>query len=207
MSAAAAPTPQRRTQAERSAATREALLDATIQCLVEDGYAGTTTSQVALRAGLSRGAHLHHFQTRNALIAAALEQLARKRHAEALAAADRLPAGPERLPAALDIIWSFYASRLFQAALDLWAHARTDPELRAQLVPIERELDRQTMELVRRMFPDVAARPDFEPLVELSIATARGLSLLDMLHPGSDRSRRQWEGFRGMLVGLFEAGA
>ena len=207
MSAAAAPTPQRRTQAERSATTREALLDATIECLVEDGYAGTTTSQVALRAGLSRGAHLHHFQTRNALIAAALDELARKRHAEALAAADRLPSGPERLPAALDIIWSFYASQLFQAALDLWSHARTDPELRAQLVPIERELDRQTMELVRRMFPDAAARPDFESLVELSIATARGLSLLDMLHPGSDRSRRQWESFRGMLVGLFEAGA
>ena len=207
MSGAAAPTPQRRTQAERSATTREALLDATIECLVEDGYAGTTTSQVALRAGLSRGAHLHHFQTRNALIAAALDELARKRHAEALAAADRLPSGPERLPAALDIIWSFYASQLFQAALDLWSHARTDPELRAQLVPIERELDRQTMELVRRMFPDAAARPDFESLVELSIATARGLSLLDMLHPGSDRSRRQWESFRGMLVGLFEAGA
>ena len=205
MTTGAAPTPKRRTQAERSAATREALLDATIECLVRDGYAGTTTSRVALRAGVSRGAHLHHFQTRNALIAAALQQLAAKRHAEALAAADRLPAGPERLPAALDIIWSFYASQLFQAALDLWSAARTDPELRAQLVPIERDLDRQTIELVRRMFPEIAARRDFEPLVEMSIATARGLSLLDMLHPGSDRNRRQWESFRGMLVGLFEA--
>lgn len=207
MTTGAAPTPQRRTQAQRSAATREALLEATIECLVEDGYAGTTTSRVALRAGVSRGAHLHHFQTRNALIAAALQQLAVRRHAEALAAADRLPAGPERLPAALDIIWSFYASQLFQAALDLWSHARTDPELRAQLVPIERDLDRQTMELVRRMFPEVARRPDFEPLVEMSIAAARGLSLLDMLHPGSDRSRRQWESFRGLLVGLYEAEA
>ena len=94
-----------------------------------------------------------------------------------------------------------------QAALDLWSHARTDPELRAQLVPIERELDRQTMELVRRMFPELAARRDFEPLVEMSIAAARGLSLLDMLHPGSDRSRRQWESFRGLLVGLYEAEA
>ena len=63
------------------------------------------------------------------------------------------------------------------------------------------------MELVRRMFPELARRPDFEPLVEMSIAAARGLSLLDMLHPGSDRSRRQWESFRGLLVGLYETEA
>src|ERR1700682_1902920 len=57
-------TSSRRSQAERSATTRDALLDATIACLVEDGYANTTTSRVAERAGVSRGAHLHHFQTR-----------------------------------------------------------------------------------------------------------------------------------------------
>ena len=55
----------RRSQAERSAATREALLDATIDCLIEEGYDSTTTSRVSERAGLSRGAHLHHFQTQH----------------------------------------------------------------------------------------------------------------------------------------------
>ena len=55
----------RRSQAERSAATREALLDATIDCLVEEGYASITTSRVSERAGLSRGAHLHHFHERS----------------------------------------------------------------------------------------------------------------------------------------------
>ena len=83
----------RRSQAERSAATREALLDATIACLVEDGYANTTTSRVAERAGVSRGAHLHHFQTRQALLAAAMERLAERRGAELLAAATKLPDG------------------------------------------------------------------------------------------------------------------
>ena len=39
----------RRSQAERSAATREALLDATIDCLIEEGYASTTTARVAER--------------------------------------------------------------------------------------------------------------------------------------------------------------
>src|SRR5208282_2690558 len=79
--ATASPAP-RRSQAERSATTRDALLDATIACLVEDGYANTTTSRVAERAGVSRGAHLHHFQTRQVLLAAAMERLAERRGAQ-----------------------------------------------------------------------------------------------------------------------------
>src|SRR5215470_16496508 len=73
MSTTAAPA-RRRTQAERSAATQARLLDAALQCLVELGYAGTTTTVVAERAGVSRGAQLHHFPTRAALVAAAVEQ-------------------------------------------------------------------------------------------------------------------------------------
>src|ERR1700746_2163134 len=110
----------RRNQAERSAATREALLDATIACLVEDGYANTTTSRVAERAGVSRGAHLHHFQTRNALVAAAVARRPERPHAAPLAAAEKLPSGRERLVQRLDLVWSGYASPLYQAALDLW---------------------------------------------------------------------------------------
>ena len=57
----------RRTQEERSAATRAKLLDATIDCLIELGYAGTTTTLIAERAGVSRGAQLHHFPSKDAL--------------------------------------------------------------------------------------------------------------------------------------------
>ena len=136
--------PRRRSQAERSASTRQALLDATIACLVEDGYAKTTTSRVAERAGVSRGAHLHHFQTRQALVAAAMEHLAERRGEHLLAAAETLPEGRERIAEGLDLLWSGYASPLYQAALDLWTHARTDPDLRERLVAVERRLDRET---------------------------------------------------------------
>jgi AcrR family transcriptional regulator len=199
------PTGRRRTQAERSAATREALLNATVASLIEDGYAGTTTSRVAERAGVSRGAHLHHFQTRSALVAAAIEHLARQRTDELIAAAQDLPAGRERLEKGLDLLWCNYASPLFQAALDLWAHARTDPDLRARLIRVERVLDRQTVEIAKRAFPDLADREDFEHLVEMSVATMRGLALLDTLHPGRGRNRKQWKFCREMLVQLLAA--
>lgn len=203
VSVAAKPSP-RRSQAERSAATREALLGATIECLVEDGYANTTTSRVAERAGVSRGAHLHHFQTRQALVAAAMERLAERRGAELLAAAENLPEGRERLVQGLDLLWASYANPLFQAALDLWSHARTDADLRERLVPVERRLDRQTLAITKQLFPAIAEQPDFDRLIEMAVSTIRGLALLDTLHPGDGRNRKQWRYSRARLVELFE---
>jgi AcrR family transcriptional regulator len=191
----------RRSQAERSAATREALLDATIDCLVEEGYASTTTSRVSERAGLSRGAHLHHFQTRNALVAAAVEQLARRWLGELREASQALPSGAGRTVAGLDLLWAHYASPLYQAALDLWTDARNDPDLRERLVEVERLLDRQTLELADRLFPP---RADMRELVQLSVATVRGLAMLDTLHPDGARSREQWAFIRPRLAAMFD---
>ena len=197
----------RRTQAERSTATRGALLDAAIDCLVEEGYAGTTTSRVAERAGLSRGAHLHHFQTRAALVAAAVERLSLRRLEELAAAGEALPTGPARTEQGLDLLWAHYASPLFQAAVDLWSHGRTDEELRDHLIDVERMLDRQTLELARQLFPALASTDQFEPLVQLSVATVRGLALVDTLHPGEQRNRKQWPACRERLAGLIDAAA
>jgi AcrR family transcriptional regulator len=195
--------PARRSQAERSAATREALLDAAIGCLIEEGYASTTTNAVAIRAGVSRGAHLHHFQTRTALVAAAVEELARRWLGELREAAKTLPDGPGRTLAGLDLLWAHYASPLYQGALDLWTDARSDDELREQLIEVERMLDRETLELADAMFPDLAGTPGFEGLLQLAVATVRGLAILDTLHPGGGRNRQQWADCRLRLAALF----
>lgn len=199
---------KRRNQAERSAATREALLNATLECLVEDGYANTTTARVAERAGLSRGAHLHHFQTRDTLLAAAAEHLTQRRGEVLSRAVEALPpSGPDRVARGLDLVFESYNHPLYQATLDLWSNARTDDELRAHLIPIERQLDRQTIELSRKLFPDAAERPDFERLVELALAAIRGLAVLDTLHADADvaRAAKQWPACRDQLAALFEA--
>ena len=150
------PSPPCRSQAERSSATREALLDATIACLVEDGYANTTTSRVAERAGVSRGAHLHHFQTRQALVAAAMERLAERRGADLLAAAENLPEGRERLVQGLDLLWSSYANPLFQAALDLWTHARTDPTCASASCRSSGAWIAKPLTITKQLFPAIA---------------------------------------------------
>ncbi|WP_280510718.1 TetR/AcrR family transcriptional regulator, partial [Nocardia farcinica] len=69
----------RRTQEQRSTEMRTRLLDATIECLVEYGYAGTTTPRIAERAGVTRGAQVHHFGSKNDLVIAAINHLAQRR--------------------------------------------------------------------------------------------------------------------------------
>ena len=69
-------------QQQRSRSTQHRLLDAAVDCLVERGWAGTTTTLVADRARVSRGAQLHHYRTKSALLIAAVEHLAERRSAE-----------------------------------------------------------------------------------------------------------------------------
>jgi len=89
-----APAPAR--QQDRSRATQRRLLDATVDCLVEVGWAGTTTTLVAERAGVSRGAQLHHYPTKAALVVAALEHLVDLRNEELAAEAADIASLPFR---------------------------------------------------------------------------------------------------------------
>ena len=164
-----------RTQEERSSATRAALLDATIDCLIEFGYAGTTTTRVAERAGVSRGAQMHHFQRKAPLVVAALLRLAERRRRELLDRAEReLPENPDP-GAALDIMWSTFSGPLFTAALELWIAARTDPELAEHLLPAEREIGRGARATARQLCPD--AGPDVDRALELAGNAMRGIAL------------------------------
>jgi len=198
-------TQPRRTQEERRAATRGALLDAAIACLVEYGYAGTTTGRVCERAGLSRGAHLHHFRTRPALVAAALEELALRRGEDIRRQVESLPRGEEWIEQALDAIWGWFTGPLFEASVDLAAAARTDEELRAQLAPVERRLSHETLRCCRAMLADGPEDPSRDPLIQMTLGTVRGLALLPILDPGNRSARKQWAFSRARLAELFRA--
>jgi AcrR family transcriptional regulator len=197
----------RRTQEERSASTRAALLDAALACLVEHGYEGTTTVRVCERAGVTRGAHQHHFGTRQALVAAALEQLAMRRLEDIRGEVASLPAGEGRIEQALDAIWGWFTGPLFEASLDLAAAARTDEELRASLAPVEARLSQGTLLCCREMLAAGANDRSRDQLIQVTLGTVRGLALLPILHPGNRSAARQWAFARAQLAGLFRAAA
>src|SRR3546814_16278568 len=62
-------------QGERSRKMRARILSAAINLLREKGYSAFRVADVAESAGVSRGAQLPHFPTKDQLVAACLEQV------------------------------------------------------------------------------------------------------------------------------------
>jgi len=180
----------RRTQAERSATTRAKLLDAALECLVERGYADTTTTLVADRAGVSRGAQLHHFPTRAALVAAAVEHLYARLRADYQAGFAALAPRADRLGAAIDLLWSMFTVHHFPAVLELYTAARTDAELRARLEPIAVRHQADVTRLAHAYFPEAARRPArFEAALTLILDAMEGMASTRAIRRGQASER------------------
>lgn len=167
----------RRTQEERRTVTRGRILDAALECLAKHGYAGTTTTAVAERAGVSRGAELHHFPTRADLIAGAVQHLFAGLVAEYEGAFAALRPATDRVAASIDLLWRIHHDPRLVAVLELHVAGRTDPELRRALAPVAREHHARVIALAGRHFPAVAAAPRFAATIELVLDTLQGLAV------------------------------
>lgn len=183
------PVASRTPQQERSRATQARLLEATIDCLVEHGWSGTTTTVVAARAGVSRGAQLHHYPTKAALVLAAVGHLSERRAAEIRAEAAALPAGRGRADAVIDMLAAAFTGPLFVAALEVWVAARTDPALRDALVPLEARVGREMHRLAVDLLGVDERRPGARETVQATLDLMRGLGVANLL--SDDSGRRQ----------------
>ncbi len=182
-----APAWTRTPQAERTAATRLRLMEATVDCLVELGWANTTSTIVSERAGVSRGAQLHHFPTKQDLVVSAVGYLMDRRREELHGRLADLPR-KGRVRAALELVSTNFTSPVFFAALELWAAARTDEELLKSVAPFERAVGRETHAHAVEILGIDEARGNNKALVQATLDLLRGLGLAAAL---SDDSRRR----------------
>jgi len=182
-------------QQDRSRATRQRLLAAAVESLAEVGYAATTVSVVATRAGVSRGAAQHHFPTRADLFAAAVEYMTEVRLAEIRAQAAALPSGAARTEAIVGMLADVYTGPLFRAALHLWVAASTEDALRTQIVRLEAHVGRQAHRALLEVLEVNERTPGVRETVQGVLDLARGLGLADLLTDDSARRKgivRQW---------------
>jgi AcrR family transcriptional regulator len=177
-------------QEQRTRAMRQRLMESTLECLVEHGWSGTSTTLVSRRAGVSRGAQLHHFPTKQALVFAAVEHLTEARASELAAAARELPRGERRTRAVLEMLADHFTSRVFTAALELWVAARTDPALREAVAPLETRIGRETHRLTVELLEVDEAREGTRELVQATLDLVRGLGLANTLSDDAARRRR-----------------
>ncbi len=182
--------PVRRTQEERSASTRTRLLDATIECLSELGYAATTTTEIAQRAGVSRGAQLHHFPTKAELVTTAVEHLFHRRTEEFRAAFAALPAGANKPAAAIDILWSMFTGPTFFAWLELMVAARTDANLRGQVAGMAQRFGDTVQNTFHELFTERSGAATDDPTPAFAFALLQGTALESIVFEDQSRLLR-----------------
>lgn len=153
---------ERRPNVERSAATRKLILDATITCLNDWGYGGVTNIKVADAAGVSRGAMMHHFPTRQALIIATIEHAHDKLNVFRAAEMERTPPGLPRFRAILD--QSLVTQRMPEgtALNEIRIGSRSDKEIREAVTPMMSAISEDYVRMVSRIARDAGLKPSRE---------------------------------------------
>ncbi|HKY89774.1 MAG TPA: TetR family transcriptional regulator [Nevskiaceae bacterium] len=181
---------KRRTQEERSATARANLIAAAIQLICENGFARTTTADIARVAGLTRGAIQHHFEGRVDLVTTILLDVEKRVLDSFTAAAPRLGLPLEqRIDILIDGLGAVTRSPTYLAAMDIWFTSRSDPDLREVVVQSMRRYVDHFRELWRTTFCDEVPEAAISDSRRVVVAVSRGLIFSRLISPDRmDRS-------------------
>jgi AcrR family transcriptional regulator len=193
---------ERRTQAERRAAMRQRVLDATIDCLVERGYANTSTRHIAKRAGVTVGALQHHYDSKAELMAAALRELGERIADDVIAGIPADGALRERAGVMLDRLWAVHNGPLYDAGLELAVASRTDRELDHAMEAVAEAFALRIGAAMLTAFPELVTRPGFAKHVYIGLTTLRGLALPAFV--GTIQPEDLWPAVREQLLDGYE---
>jgi AcrR family transcriptional regulator len=190
-------------QAQKSASTRLQIVEAALRCFVELGYSGTTTTVIANKAGLSRGAMLHHFPSKIDIVRAAVEHLHAKRLKAFRKSIDRLPGDESRPRRALEAYWEHVKHPMYVAFLELWVAARTDPELAAILAPAQDSFEREWYSTAVDLFPEwKESGENFDLALDLVHYVMDGMAVSFLTHEHGDEDKRLLNYLEGQLRAL-----
>lgn len=178
-------------QAQKSASTRNLIVEAAVKCFVELGYARTTTTVIAEKAGLSRGAMLHHFPSKLDVVRAAVEYL----HAKRLRALRKAMAKDSRdgdhVHQGVDTYWSHVNHPLFVAFFELAVAARTDRELADILRPAQESFEHEWHRATLEVFPEWRGKGEnFDLAFDLSRYLLEGMAISFLTHKETERDKR-----------------
>jgi AcrR family transcriptional regulator len=189
----------RRRQEDRSREMRGRLMDATLRCLRESGYAGLSISHVAEAARVSRGAVLHHYATKFDLAAAAIRHFFETRYdrlQRLTAAGDSGRGLDERLDAFRGEI-----STLFPLNLEIINILRTDPALREAVLDPHEQGHEERVAGYKAMFPELPGDLEREIFISVLVAFLRGLGVESLMRgrDGESFVEGMFEMFRRMV--------
>jgi AcrR family transcriptional regulator len=170
-----APAP-RRTQAERREGTIGALLEATVRCLAERGYAGTSTAAVCAEAGVSQGALFRHFPTRQALLVATAEHVATRQVEAFRATVGSDVTSVDAVAAVLAHLRTLVLSPVNQTWRELLVAARADADLRAALRPARETLQARMLAAAGDLWGERLPADDLAAVLSVVVNMLDGLA-------------------------------
>lgn len=180
--------------------TRRAILDATVACLVEDGYGALTTRRIAERVGIAQSTLMHHFETREALLVEAVSNLAITLAETAVQQLDLTTlSGDVHREAVLDQAWATFTSPEALAAAQLWGAAWTEPELAAALRDLEIRVAEIVLRTAATVFPEESTDPAFAVYIDGVFQMIRGL-IMAIPTWGKDAVDARWSMLRPVIV-------
>lgn len=199
-------------QAEKSAMTRKAILDAAVTCLVDQGYNRTTAAKIAEYAGVSRGAMMHHFPSRLAVIKAVVDyvhQMRLQEYMKLMSGIDIPGASLSRaaIRKSVQAAWKYVNLPSFIAYQELLAASRTDPELGGVLERVERDFENHFFDTVKNVFPHWEKLDALELANDLVQFSMQGMALSQMTTHKQQRARRMIEHITDQLENLYQQAA
>ncbi|MEP6884564.1 MAG: TetR/AcrR family transcriptional regulator [Gammaproteobacteria bacterium] len=178
-------------QAQKSASTRTQIIESAIKCLVELGYARTTTAVIADKAGLSRGAMLHHFPSKMDIVRAAVDYLHAKRLRAMRKSMAKEPIDGDHVKLGVQSYWAHVKHPWFVAFFELAVAARTDKELAAILFPAQEAFEREFYTTSLDLFPEWKRKGEkFLLGFDLTRYVMEGMAISFLTHKETERDQR-----------------
>jgi AcrR family transcriptional regulator len=185
----------RQSQQERSALTRNKLLNSTLQIIDAEGWHRASMQRICEHAGVSRGAQTHHFPTRESLLIASVREIVKRYQSDLTEGPIRL----QNLEAFFDFLWdATFNDNLLICWVEAMVAARTD----ASLKRVVADTDASSMTAMRALGAEasqangpvrIRGTSQVEDLVELTVCLLRGLVLQQGVHHDLSEKRRLFE--------------
>lgn len=167
---------------------RARLVAATLDMVLADGFHGLSTPRICAAAGVSRGAMLHHFPDKRSLLVAAIDDLLIASTQEIRSQADRVRGREITAGEFVDHLWfEHFSGRLFYLTLEHVTTSRTDPDIRAALIPVVRRFHKALDEIWTELFVGEALPSGrVATVLNLTLCLLRGMGLQTVLRPDDD---------------------
>ena len=195
-----APDKTSRTQEERTSATRARLVEATLDLLLSKGYAGTTTVDIAARAGLTRGALAHHYAGKDELVVEAFDRHLTIVTQEIRTYATLVRDGSLSLDDFIDRVWTIFSGRFFMLTLEEVTAARHNDFLRVRLVARTRDFHESLDAIWRQFFDETGLNPlEIEVMLNATLCLLRGMGVQTVLRDDPVYFRRLLRFWKSIL--------